>query len=54
MDDYKFGDDNGTKSNYADGDDAKEFSCKYEENSKGFGFAADGKRIAWSTVQKYE
>lgn len=52
LDDYQFGDDNGTKSNYTDGEDAQEACCKYEENSGGFGFAADGERIAWLTVQK--
>ena len=54
LNDYHFGDDNGTESNDNDSGDAQEACCKYEQNSRGFEFAADGEKIILKPGQLFK
>lgn len=54
LDDYHSGDDSGTESNDNDNGDSQEACCKYEQNSGGFEFAADGEKIILNLGQLFK
>ena len=54
LDDYQSGDDSGCDLDETDDEDANETCCRYEQNSSGFQFAADGENIVLKLGQLFK